>query len=106
MWLAPGRSLFDELGPGLSLLLLSAAEPADLVQAARRRGAPLKIIDLTGTTLGARYGADAALVRPDQYVAWCGSLHGLDAAALTNRVCGGTRSTTTPRPLPADRPTD
>jgi 2-polyprenyl-6-methoxyphenol hydroxylase-like FAD-dependent oxidoreductase len=105
-WLAPGWSLFDELGPGLSLLLLSAADPADLVQAARRRGAPLKVIDLTGTTLGARYGADAALVRPDQYVAWCGRLHGLDAAALTDRVCGGTRSTTTPRPLPADRPTD
>jgi len=97
-WLTPRLSLFDELGPGLSLLLLSAADPAGIVRAARVRGVPLKIIDLSDTDLGARYGVEAALVRPDQYVAWCGSLHGLDAAALTDRVCGITSSPTPPRP--------
>jgi 2-polyprenyl-6-methoxyphenol hydroxylase-like FAD-dependent oxidoreductase len=51
-WLAPRRSLFDELGPGLSLLLLSAADPAEIVQAARVHGVPLKVVDLSDTTLG------------------------------------------------------
>jgi 2-polyprenyl-6-methoxyphenol hydroxylase-like FAD-dependent oxidoreductase len=89
-WLAPGRSLFDQLGPGLSMLLLSAADPAALVRAACQRGVPLEVIDLTGTDLASRYRAEAVLVRPDQYVAWCGSLPGTDAAALLDRVCGGT----------------
>ncbi len=87
-WLAPGRSLFDELGTGLSLLLLSAADPSGILRAARARGAPVKVVDLSRTTLAARYGAQAALVRPDQYVAWCGNVHQINAAALIDRVCG------------------
>lgn len=87
-WLAPGRSLFDELGTGLSLLLLTAADPSGVVQAARGRRAPVKVVDLRHTPLGTRYGTEAVLVRPDQYVAWCGSLHETDAAALIDRICG------------------
>ncbi len=87
-WLAPGRSLYDELGTGMSLLLFSPADPSAILRAARGRRVPVKVVDLSRTALGARYGAQAALVRPDQYVAWCGSLHQVSAAALLDRVCG------------------
>ena len=87
-WLAPGRSLFDELGTGLSLLLLSAADPSGVLREARARSVPVTVVDLSRTALGARYGAQAALVRPDQYVAWRGSLHQVSPAALIDRVRG------------------
>lgn len=87
-WLAPGRSLFDELGSGMSLLLLTAADPVRLVDAAAASSVPLTVLDLTHTDLAVRWEVEAALVRPDQYVAWAGSLSRSDAPFLITRIRG------------------
>ncbi|GAA3447715.1 FAD-dependent monooxygenase [Planomonospora venezuelensis] len=73
-WLRDGRSLFDRLGEGLTLLRLSAcADPAALERQARARGVPFTVVDLTEEPLSGRYGAPLVLVRPDQHVAWRGT---------------------------------
>jgi 2-polyprenyl-6-methoxyphenol hydroxylase-like FAD-dependent oxidoreductase len=81
------RSLYDELGDGFALLVLSPAarEQADLLErAAHLRGVPLRRLDLD---LPGRYGADLVLVRPDQVVAWSGD-RVPDADRLLDRVRG------------------
>lgn len=60
-WLADGRSLFDVFGFGFTLLCLGDRAP-DVPGVATRRVPGLR--DL--------YGADFALIRPDQVVAWRG----------------------------------
>lgn len=87
-FLGPGRSVYDLLGPGMSLLLLSPGDPEPIVGAAQACGMPLTVVDLTGDGLAVRYQADAALVRPDHYVAWSGALAGLDASALIDIIRG------------------
>ena len=75
IWLAPGRSIFDELGAGMTLLALTDAAAADLdaaQQACGQRGVPLTMLALGGSGLAERLGAALVLVRPDQHVAWCG----------------------------------
>jgi hypothetical protein len=74
-WLPDGRSLYDLLGEGFTLLRLARNADADpLADAAARRGLPLRIVDLSGLpALRGRYGADLVLVRPDQHVAWRGT---------------------------------
>lgn len=89
-WLRPGTSVYDELGAGMTLLLLTPANPDPLVRAAEARGIPLTVLDLTGTDVASRYPTQAVLVRPDQYVAWCGSFDGLNAPALVETVRGAT----------------
>jgi 2-polyprenyl-6-methoxyphenol hydroxylase-like FAD-dependent oxidoreductase len=95
VWLGPGRSVYDALGPGLTLLVLDAPagswEP--LVQAAAKAGVPLDVLDLRPRDLRPRYGAGLVLVRPDQHVAWCADAWCADAlaadpAAIIDRVRG------------------
>ncbi len=75
-WLPDGRSVYDALGPGLTLLLLDPeADPSPFVVAASARETPLHVVDLcllgcTPTDLAERYGATMLVVRPDQHVAW------------------------------------
>jgi hypothetical protein len=75
-WLREGVSLYDELGIGLSLLLLDgrtavgARAAAGFRAAADERDTPLTIIDLQRPDLRDRYGSGMLLVRPDQHVAW------------------------------------
>ena len=85
-WLPGGRSVFDLLGDGLSLLRLMPGQDDELVDAAAGRGVPLTVVDLTDVPgLRSRYGADLLLARPDQHVAWRGDAIGhagaTDAAA-------------------------
>ena len=86
----PATSVSDGGGAGMTLLLLAPATPEPLVRAAEARGIPLTVLDLIGTDFAARHPTEAVLVRPDQYVAWCGSFHGLDAPALLDTVRGAT----------------
>jgi hypothetical protein len=90
VWLAPGRSVYDSLGPGMTLLVLDAPagswEP--LVQAAGKAGVPLDALDLRPRDLRWRYGAGLVLVRPDQHVAWCADAPPADPAAIIDRVRG------------------
>jgi 2-polyprenyl-6-methoxyphenol hydroxylase-like FAD-dependent oxidoreductase len=82
-WLPDGRSLYDTLGDGFTLLRLTPdADPAPLADAAARRSVPLRVVDLTGEPqLADRCGAGLVLVRPDQHVAWRG-----DEAATADEV--------------------
>ena len=85
-WL-PECSLYDELGAGFTLLVLSAAAgpQADLLErAARAHRMPLTRLDLPLRHL---YGNDLVIVRPDQYVAWAGDSVG-DPGRLVDRVRG------------------
>lgn len=74
-WLGAGRSIYDELGEGLTLLVLgddSGGEAHAIARAAAARSVPLHVADLAEHRLQDRYGADLVLVRPDQHVAWRG----------------------------------
>jgi 2-polyprenyl-6-methoxyphenol hydroxylase-like FAD-dependent oxidoreductase len=84
VWLEPERSIFDELGPDLTLLVLGGEDDgAALAAQATASGVPLRVVDLRDRGLSERYAAPLVLVRPDQHVAWCGdgeSDAALDAA--------------------------
>ena len=91
-WLRSGRSLYDELGPGFTLVVFdggSGAAESHLRAAADSRGVPLTVLDLRAEGLRDRYGADVVLVRPDQCVVWQGD-HAPSAAVLDQaRGTGG-----------------
>lgn len=92
VWLADGRSVYDALGTGFTLLTLpgaDAAAAAAVRDAAAAHGIPVTVLALTAgdTELAAaalrdRWGADLLLVRPDQHVAWRGSDPSAAAAGL------------------------
>lgn len=90
-WISPGRSLYDELGRGLTLLVLGTtpSQPLEsLEQVCRDRRVPLSVLHLGGSELRKRVGADLVLVRPDQHVAWRGDVLPPDPSALIERVRG------------------
>jgi hypothetical protein len=87
-WLGPGRSLYDELGEGFTLIRRADTGPGPagggpIEQAARARGVPLRVFDRPG-----RAGPALVLVRPDQYVAWAGDRAPDDPLALIDQVRG------------------
>ena len=84
-WLGAGRSLYDELGHGFTLLRRPGTAHVKIEKAARTRGVPLKVLELPGRDPG---GPALALIRPDQYVAWTGDREPGDALALIDRVRG------------------
>lgn len=89
-WLSAGRSLYDVLGSDLTLLVLAdrAGSVHALTDAARARGVPLTVLDLRAPALSPGLGAALTLVRPDQYVAWCGDQLPADPAGLLDVVRG------------------
>ncbi|MFF5075435.1 FAD-dependent monooxygenase [Actinoplanes sp. NPDC000266] len=90
LWLEDGRSLYDELGPGFTLVLLGGdgSPAAQLAAVARSRGVPVELTDLRERDVRGRFGADLLLVRPDQHIAWGGDTLTGGASALLDRVCG------------------
>jgi hypothetical protein len=87
-WLGPGRSLYDELGEGFTLLVRRpGAGRGAIERAARARGVPLRVLDVPGQGAG-QNGPALTLVRPDQYVAWAGDREPDDGLALIDRVRG------------------
>ena len=73
LWLGDGRSLFDAFGFEWTLLRLGKAEGAGFEPAARRLGLDLTMFDLRTDEARELYGAELALIRPDQIVAWRGN---------------------------------
>ena len=74
-WLADGSSLYDHLGKGFTLLRLGTADEAAeraLQSAAADMTLPLALFAPGEKALRELYGADYALLRPDQHVAWRG----------------------------------
>ncbi len=92
LWLADGSSLYDRLGPGLTLLVLADGHEDDVqafVTSARLAGIPLTVVRPGDRRLPPRYGAPLALIRPDQHVAWRGSAAPPDTRAVLDTVRGG-----------------
>ncbi len=71
-WLADGASLYDRFGFEYTLLALRGGGAGAWAQAAGARGIPLTTLVLDSDDLRDAYGADYALIRPDQVVAWRG----------------------------------
>jgi 2-polyprenyl-6-methoxyphenol hydroxylase-like FAD-dependent oxidoreductase len=89
VWLADGRSLYDALGSGYTLLRIDTATPtAALEDAARTRRVPFDVIDVgpDSPLPGGRHRL--VLVRPDQHIAWRGDTTPSDPGALIDLIRG------------------
>jgi hypothetical protein len=95
VWLSDGRSIFDAMGPGYTLLRYDpTCDVTALRESARRNGVPLTLIDLSIADVDAGQPAEALLlVRPDQHIAWRGRLPPPDPDALIDLITGRTAST-------------
>lgn len=88
-----GRNVFDELGPGFTLLDLGASREA--VEAFRTAAAdlslPLVVVACPRGSEADRYEAALVLVRPDQFVAWTSREPGADLNEARDvlRLVGG-----------------
>jgi 2-polyprenyl-6-methoxyphenol hydroxylase-like FAD-dependent oxidoreductase len=85
LWLPDGRSLYDAFGFEWTLLRLAGGAGARLVAAARRRGLALTEVECRIAEARDLYGADLALIRPDQIVAWRGDSD-VDAERILARL--------------------
>jgi 2-polyprenyl-6-methoxyphenol hydroxylase-like FAD-dependent oxidoreductase len=90
LWLGDDAALYDRFGADFTLLLLRPAPAlADAFRReAARRAMPLAVLDLDDERARDLYGADAALIRPDQIVAWRGNGRGADPGAILDRARG------------------
>ena len=90
VWLTDGRSLYDALGPELTLLRLDpTVDATPLEMAAKHRGVPLAFLDIAASEAADPYRHKLVLSRPDQHVAWRGDALPADPLALVDRVRGG-----------------
>jgi 2-polyprenyl-6-methoxyphenol hydroxylase-like FAD-dependent oxidoreductase len=88
-WLPGERSLYDALGPEFTLLRLDPSLDASaMIDAAKRRSVPLKVLDIDPTDAASLDGHKLLLVRPDQHIAWRGNGLPPDSLALIDRVRG------------------
>ncbi|WP_261569013.1 FAD-dependent oxidoreductase [Frankia gtarii] len=70
-----GGTLYDRIGNGFALLVLSADREVERAFAAEAlaRSLPFTVVHLADPVVRALYGADNVLIRPDQHVAWRGA---------------------------------
>ena len=89
LWLDDGRSLYDALGFEFTLLQLGSkpADTASFRAAADAMNIPLSVVAVAGDEARELYGADLALIRPDQIVAWRGNSTS-EAANVLSRAAG------------------
>jgi 2-polyprenyl-6-methoxyphenol hydroxylase-like FAD-dependent oxidoreductase len=88
-WLGDGRSLYDALGPGYTLLRFDRRlDVARLLEAASTRSVPLALLDIDAGDRPAVHRHALLLVRPDQHVAWRGDGLPADVLALVARLRG------------------
>jgi len=88
--LSSGRHVFEELGDGFALLAFDA-DPvivAEFEAAARELRVSLRIVRDSRSGGREAYGAALILVRPDQYVAWCGQAPTMSPRAVLARAVG------------------
>ena len=94
-WLRDGRSLYDVLPDGYTLLRFDPGlDISELTEAARRRSVPLTILDVEP---GKDFDPDVyrerlILARPDQHIAWRGDCLPADCGALVDRIRGAASS--------------
>jgi 2-polyprenyl-6-methoxyphenol hydroxylase-like FAD-dependent oxidoreductase len=88
--LSSGKNIFEELGDGFSLLALGAADDvvAAFAESAQALNLPLKIMCDTRADGREAYEASLILIRPDQFIAWCGDDPANEAKAIMQKVAG------------------
>jgi hypothetical protein len=91
-WLAEERSTLDLFGDGFVLLAFDSAadDGSPIVEAARMRGMPLKMLAIEDGAIANLYERRLVLVRPDGHVAWRDDAPPKDPLALVDRVRGAT----------------
>jgi hypothetical protein len=87
------RSIYDDLGDGMTVLVLGNSPTEALERSARDHTVPLRVVRHAAGLRG-RYGAELILVRPDQHVAWRADRLPADPTALLDRVRGANHSPT------------
>ncbi len=89
-WLADGRSVFDALGSGYTLLRRDGAvDVAELVGAANRQGMPLQLLDATPRDSWPQsYKHPLLIVRNDTHVVWRGDALPERCDDIVMRLCG------------------
>ncbi len=60
-----------------------------MIEAAKRRGVPLAVLDVDGPDVRTLYDRKLVLVRPDQHVAWRGDEQPGDPLDLVDHMRGG-----------------
>lgn len=89
VFLPGGRSLYDAMGSDHVLLRFDPeVEVNNLVQAARARALPMKVVDVPKTKDCEVFEHKLVLSRPDQHVAWRGDASPGDALALVDHLRG------------------
>jgi 2-polyprenyl-6-methoxyphenol hydroxylase-like FAD-dependent oxidoreductase len=91
VWLRDGRSLYDALGPGYTLLRFDRTlDVGALVSAAHARDVPLVVLDVESDDDDLRtiYPEKLVLSRPDQHVAWRGDALPPDPGRLIDLIRG------------------
>jgi 2-polyprenyl-6-methoxyphenol hydroxylase-like FAD-dependent oxidoreductase len=88
-WLTDGRSLYDALGPDYTLLRTDpSVDVAPLERAAKAKGFPLAVVDVTAVEGAEVSACPLLIVRPDQHIAWRGDAAPLDCADIIARLRG------------------
>jgi 2-polyprenyl-6-methoxyphenol hydroxylase-like FAD-dependent oxidoreductase len=88
-WLADGRSLYDELGPGYTLMRFDpAVDVRELEAAARASRVPLKVLELGAKEAPSAYRHKLLICRTDQHVAWRGDSLPAQVADLLSLMRG------------------
>ena len=89
IWLDDGRSLYDRLGLDWALLRLGPQATAidGFVASARARGIGMQVVDLPDPQARELYGANLALLRPDQVVGWRGADDSQARAVFARLLC-------------------
>jgi hypothetical protein len=88
-WLEDGRSLYDALGPGYTMLRFDPTiDLTDLQAAVVERGIPFKVLDIPVEDMPAPYTTQLVLTRPDNHIAWRGDMAPADSAGLADLIRG------------------
>jgi len=89
-WLPDRTSLFDHFGRGFTLLVMTGAraDGSTVAKAAADRRIPLKLLKIDLPEVRDLYGADFALIRPDQHIAWRGNALPEDMPRILATVVG------------------
>src|SRR5215470_5741437 len=89
LWLDGHRSLYDACGDDFALLRLDPrASMSGIVDAAARRGVPLKVVEVDAGHAQSPYAHKLLLLRPDRHVAWRGDTEPSDPGGLIDLVRG------------------
>ncbi len=89
-WLAQDRSTIDLFGDGFVLLRLgpNAPDASPLIEAARKRGVPMREVAIPDAAVARLYERPLVLVRPDFHVAWRGADMPADPLAVIDTIRG------------------